>query len=363
MNNSAGDEIPYERQDDPTSNRMCGAAALSMVYRSFGLSTSQTELAPRLRQPGAPGNSSARTHLLAQDALSRGLGAVVLRARDPYRSLRQIQHQPVRVILNHRLRRDSASGHYSVLVRAGEQEAVVHDPQRGPNTRLSLDDLIELWRPLAGPSEISGQVFVAVTAARTAPASCPTCTAALPDAVVCPACRKPFPLHPAAILGCMDTACAGRTWDVLFCPYCDTGVVDALAQSASGLRGGKAAEAGGEKAAEADDDPLNLMALSQGIDQFIAVLLKVSGGAAPPVLQNQITAIRTYQAQMLELQKSESAERKTRAAQPAAGPHSVPRAEPAVVPNPPAAQAASRAPVDWNDLGRQLVEEIGPEPA
>ena len=353
MNDNAGDEIPYERQGDPTSNRMCGAAALCMVYRSFGLSTSQAELAPRLRQPGAPGNSSARTHLLAQDALSRGLGAVVLRARDPDRSLRQVQHLPVRLILNHRLRRDSASGHFSVLVRVGEHEAVVHDPQRGPNTRLSLDELTELWRPLAGPSEISGNVFVAVTAARTAPARCPTCAATLPDAVSCPACRKPFPLHPAAILGCMDRACAGRTWDVLFCPYCDTGVVDALAASPGGQPE--------RNAAEADDDPLKLMELSQGIDQFIAVLLKVSGGAAAPALQNQITAIRAHQAQMMELQKSESEERKARAAQPAAGPPPVQRAEHAAVPEPSAAEAASQAPVDWNELGRQLVEEIGRE--
>jgi hypothetical protein len=354
VNNGVGDEIPYERQDDPTSNRMCGAAALCMVYRSFGLSIPQAELAPRLRQPGAPGNSSARTHLLAQDALSRGLGAVVLRAREPHRSLRQVHHQPVRLILNHRLRRDSASGHFSVLVRVGQQEAVVHDPQRGPNTRLPLDDLIELWRPLGGPSEISGNVFVAVTAARTAPARCPTCTAALPDTVVCPACRKPFPLHPAAVLGCMDTSCAGRTWDVLFCPYCDTGVVDALAPGASGLPG--------EQTAEADDDPLKLMELSQGIDQFIAVLLKVSGGAAAPALQNQITAIRTYQAQMLELQKSEAAERKAQAAQPAAGPPPVPRAEHAAVPEPSAVEDAAPAAVDWNELGRQLVEEMGRKP-
>jgi hypothetical protein len=107
---------------------------------------------------------------------------------------------------------------------------------------------------------------------------------------------------------------------------------------------------------------LKLMELSHGIDQFIAVLLKVSGGAAAPALQNQITAIRNNQAQMLELQKSEAAERKAKAAQPAAGPPPVPRAEHTAVPEPSAAEAASRAPVDWNELGRQLVEEMGRDP-
>src|SRR5262249_44289691 len=139
-----------------TSNRMCGAAALCMVYRSFGLRATQAELAPRLRGPGAARDAAARSYLLAQDALARGLSAVVFRARDPLRSLRQGQGRPVRLILNHHLNFTAPTGHFTVLIRVAEQEVVVHDPQRGANTRLLLSDLLKLWRPPAGMSEISG---------------------------------------------------------------------------------------------------------------------------------------------------------------------------------------------------------------
>ncbi len=44
-------DIPFERQSDPTSSRMCGAAALCMVYRSFGINGSQAELAGKLTSP------------------------------------------------------------------------------------------------------------------------------------------------------------------------------------------------------------------------------------------------------------------------------------------------------------------------
>ena len=36
--------IPYERQEDVDGNRMCGAAALCMVYRSFGVACTQADV-------------------------------------------------------------------------------------------------------------------------------------------------------------------------------------------------------------------------------------------------------------------------------------------------------------------------------
>ena len=74
-------DIPYERQSDPASNRMCGAAALCMVYRSLGMSCSQAEIAAKLPRLEPYANAGSRTYLLAQDALTRGLSAIVLRAR------------------------------------------------------------------------------------------------------------------------------------------------------------------------------------------------------------------------------------------------------------------------------------------
>src|SRR5262249_17851428 len=124
-------DIPYERQSEPTSNRMCGAAALCMVYRSFGVACTQAELAAKLAGAGPARNLGARPYLLAQDALSRGISALVFRARDPLRTLRDCQDQPVRLILNHRLGIESHAGHFSALVSVGEEDVVLHDPQIG----------------------------------------------------------------------------------------------------------------------------------------------------------------------------------------------------------------------------------------
>ncbi|MEI4861631.1 hypothetical protein Q8G41_29010, partial [Klebsiella pneumoniae] len=71
-------EVPYERQVNTLSPRMCGAAALCMVYRSFGVVCSQEEVWPALVAPSATGVPCARTYLLCADALRRGLAAVTL---------------------------------------------------------------------------------------------------------------------------------------------------------------------------------------------------------------------------------------------------------------------------------------------
>lgn len=362
MSDTVAVDIPYERQNDPTSNRMCGAAALCMVYRSFGMSASQAELAPRLREPGAPSASSARSHLLAQDALAHGLSAVVLRARDPLRSLRRHRDPAIRLILNHRLHHETASGHFTVLVQVREREAVVHDPQRGPHTRLMLADLAELWRPLGPRSEITGHVLLAVAKARAAATACPTCGRTPPDAIMCPGCRKPFPIHPTSVLGCMEASCDERMWDALFCPYCDTGVTGAVVEGAISAAGKETTDGPDPQGHE---DLLRLDELSREIDNFIAVLLKVSRGAPAPALQEQIAVIRTCQEQMLAFQRKDADERRARAAQAEASiPSAAPAREPAPPPKPapsskpPAAEEPRRQPVDWNDLSRRLVEEV-----
>jgi hypothetical protein len=340
MNEIFTSEIPYERQGDPTSNRLCGAAALCMVYRSFGISAAQAELAPILRGPGTSATASARSYLLAQDALSRGLNAVVFRVRDPLTSLRQSQRPPVRMILNHRLHAESSSGHFSVLVRVGEREVIVHDPQRGPDIRLSLTELAELWRPMGGSSEVAGNVLVAIArGSRTTSTPCPRCSSTLPDVLVCPGCRKPFPVQPTAVLGCRDPSCPERRWEVLFCPHCDTSVAEV----------GAANSLAGEPPA-AQSDPLRLEELNQALDTFVAMLIRASDGNPPVALQNHIATIQRSQAQMLIFQKSEAAERKSTVAAPVT---QLP--EPDLSPNP----AASTAPVDWNELSRTLIQEIG----
>src|SRR5262245_50912492 len=98
--------MPYEKQADPQTNRMCGAASLSMVYRSFDRAIAQAEVWPRIAKTNRVGSLAAATHLIAQDALNRGFVALAIQAKYPLQVLRLCQDNGIRAILNHRLKED-----------------------------------------------------------------------------------------------------------------------------------------------------------------------------------------------------------------------------------------------------------------
>jgi len=323
-----------------------------MVYRSFGINCSQGEVAARVAKPGPSGFVGARTFLVAQDALARGLGAIVFRATDPLRALRAGSTSSVRLILNHRPRQESPAGHFTVLVRVENDHVVVHDPQIGPNRRIRHGELLELWGPLGASSEITGKVLLAFTKERQTPAPCPKCGSTIPDTITCPGCRKLIPLHPAAVLGCINASCAARNWEILFCPYCDMGLVNPSAQGSSNL------PSPGASPPEADEDPLKVEVLNQHIDNFLAVVLKCVKGQPPAAMADAITTLRKKQADLVEVQKKRKAERTAKAEEPPPAP--APQAAP--LPEPPVAMAPQRPPVDWNELGRKLVEEVSKKP-
>lgn len=100
--------IPYERQ---ANERMCGAAALTMVYRSLKIRAAQSEVWPNVSRPNSLGETCAHTHLLAQDAQLRGLGAVVMEVRRPLEALDWCRQDDLRVILNHRSNATTWRGH------------------------------------------------------------------------------------------------------------------------------------------------------------------------------------------------------------------------------------------------------------
>jgi hypothetical protein len=334
-------DVPYEKQIDSTSSRLCGAAALCMVYRSFGMDCTQAELATKITTPGASGNPGARTYLLAQEALGRGLSALVLRAKDPLRTLKACHNPSLRVILNYRPRMESPNGHFTVLVDVAADAVVVHDPLLGPHTRVLQSDLLNLWRPLAGGSEITGYVLIALAKDPPAAVPCPACGSAVPDSVACPGCRKSVALRPASVLGCMNPSCPERAWDTLFCPYCDTSLF-----ASAGKGPGSPLSA----APVQDDDPRKIKPLSEAIDTFLALLLATNNGRPFPGTESHLTKIRELQTTMMDLQKKDAAERQAKAAQPPP--------QPTPPPPPVAAKPSQRPAVDWNDLARKLCAEL-----
>jgi len=216
--------IPYQPQAVGTPDHMCGAAALAMVYASLGVRCAQEEIWPAIRQPSARGAWTTRTHRLARHAVERGFAALVVQAGQPWTALARCWEHEVRVIVNHRVRRDSRLGHFSVLAGIGPQEVLLHDPQFGPAQRHSRPAFLQLWLPTAGQSEIAGNVLVAIgrgEASRRASASCTTCGTAIPAAIPCAGCGEAIGLAPAAALGCLRPDCPARIWRYLFCPACD----------------------------------------------------------------------------------------------------------------------------------------------
>jgi hypothetical protein len=213
--------IPYERQLDPETNRMCGAASLAMVYRSFGKTVAQPEIWPRISKQNQFASLASTTHLMAQDALARGYVALAFQATHPLQTLRLCKDRGVRAVLSHRLKQDASTGHYTVFVDIDAESVVLHDPYFGPARRVPHEELLELWRPRYPNAEITGNVLIGIAAQPSATPPCPLCGIVIPPAVACPNCRKQVPLQPAVLLGCVGTRCAARMWNYICCPFCD----------------------------------------------------------------------------------------------------------------------------------------------
>lgn len=223
--------FPYEAQRNTGLHRRCAAAALVMVYRSFGLEYCQEQVYDEMDRSG-------RTQRIARHAMDRGFETAILRFSDPWAALCRFVRDFAgnsfyegRLILNHRLAESSALGHFSVLtaVDLAENRVFLHDPQFGPNRCLKKDTLLRLWRPLGRDCEICGRIAIAIyrktsqetfrdriTEDRENTKSDKT----LPDLIIergfctsCPRCAKPI------VLECFASLL--ELCDHVFCPGCD----------------------------------------------------------------------------------------------------------------------------------------------
>ncbi len=233
---AGGPAVPYHSSRDTANSRRCGLAALTMVLESLGAKPSRRALWQAIARNDLRGRPAARTFLLAQSALHHGLAAVVVRAREPWRTLRRCADEAVRAILNHRVGGQSPWGHYSVLVDVDGPHAVLHDPEVAPNRRVERSELLALWAPVGPVCEIAGHTLVAFDRRRRGPApACEACGTLIPGAIPCPACRRPVPLRPAAALGCIEDACTARLWEAVYCPYCDARIEQITGAASAGI--------------------------------------------------------------------------------------------------------------------------------
>ena len=305
MSSSESVTIPYERQEDPQTNRLCGAAALSMAYRSFGKTVTQADIWPRIARHNRSGSIASTTYLMAQDALERGFSALAIQVKHPLQALQLCRENGVRAILNHRLKADSPAGHYSVLVDIDAESVVLHDPWFGPSRRLPHAELLELWLPRYANTEISGNVLIGIAAQPPDAPPCHLCGAVAPPAVSCPSCGKPVTLRPASILGCTAASCPARMWNSICCPFCNqTWTLDSEAGSMNPTSGPR-------KGAEGVLDLSNLFA---ELDRFSSHVLSFPAAANNSDIVQQLDFIKASKDRLRLAQTEDLARRRVQRA-------------------------------------------------
>ena len=302
---------------DRQTSRSCGAACLSMVYRSFseGLSKEvpQAEIWPAISKRNRFGSLASTTHLMTQDALKRGFSAVAFQARHPMQVLRLSRAGAalgkIRVILNHRLQADSATGHYSVLTHFDQQHVLLHDPLLGPSRRLTHAELLELWQPRFANSEIVGHVLIAIAAEPAAAPACEFCRTQMPAKVVCPKCRTAVSLQPSALLGCFREGCIARMWNSICCPNCDHLWAADQAGASTAEAPSPIAEPSQPSSGTEEPDYAKMFA---ALNQFSDFVMSIPGAANHAELKSHIDVLRGARQQLTPALAEEAAHIKAR---------------------------------------------------
>lgn len=208
-------DLHYERQAKAFT---CGAAALVMVYRSFGFPDTEDEVWDRISRQ----KPAARTSALAADALTHGLAALTIQATPAWGPLLEgALAKSCRLILNHRPTMIAANGHFSVVTAIGPKDVWLHDPLTGPSQRWTRTELDWCWQPTGRTHRIGGRTLVVIGERVDSREPCAVCGATLPGTTRCLECSRTYSLTPSVALGCTTKGCPGRRWAYVFCPYCD----------------------------------------------------------------------------------------------------------------------------------------------
>ena len=277
---------------------MCGAACLSMVYRSFGKDIPQTEIWSAIAKVNRFGSLASTTHLMAQDALGRGLSALAIQARHPIQALRLCREAGIRAILNHRLEPASPRGHYSVMVDLDAKSVALHDPFFGPARRISHAELLDLWQPKFPNSEIVGGVLIAIAEDPPALPPCQFCRTPTPPSIACPNCKKPVGLKPEAVLGCMNQNCIARMWNYICCPACDFmwNFDSHLEPAGAGVA---AANGPGDQPASAfSAEPESINRMYEELDKFVEQIKSIPGSAGNADIKQQLDILTGSKAKL-----------------------------------------------------------------
>ncbi len=209
-------DYPYVRQKP----NMCGAASLSMVYKSFGEDYTQDEIFEFTATPCIVDGKNKPTnpiYKMAQDPINRGYYAIAIRIKDPiefFNLFSKIKDR-VRVIVSLVPGVGVSASHLMPLIDANDKDLVFNDPGKCPSYHLTREKFLKKWRSYS---------LVAICKDVTKAYACPVCGRSIPDNVTCSQCGKGIPLEPKEVLGCVHNECSGKMWTLLICPYCSKNV-------------------------------------------------------------------------------------------------------------------------------------------
>lgn len=215
---SLATEIPFVRQPAQGRDRMCGAAALAMLYRLWHPASHLDDamlcrlIWDRISTADERGGRYAKCHRLAADLCHAGIPAAAFQASQPWQALTSVHQAQLPTIVNYRANVALPLGHFAVMAAMSADRIFLHDPQRGPHQSVEREAFLRHWQAGFAGSEIAGQGFVV---AATPAGHAPVAAAIRWVEQECPACSRsfPLPLHRPLL-----AAVAGA-----FCPWCDRG--------------------------------------------------------------------------------------------------------------------------------------------
>jgi len=216
-------KIPYERQHYKTGNRMCGAAVIFMVLKSFRENCSQEKIWNEIKVSDGKGEYYAEVNKVCQFFLDRNFNSLHLSAKDPIELLKFCQKHSVPVILGHRLNIDSKIGHFTVFIKIVGNLVSVNDPDKdskpGKGRKIKFSELLEL---MDGKGEVARNSCTIVTKKPLNIGHCGVCDSEIPLFKVCRHCNSELSLEPSLFIGCLDFNCSQALVNVIFCPHCNS---------------------------------------------------------------------------------------------------------------------------------------------
>ncbi len=164
-------KIPYIKQINPNA---CGAAALEMVYKFYGLeNVSQEELMQKYQElePHGSGNYRMSTDTLITDAREKGFESTWLRAnytnKQDCLSLLKIlvETKKIPVIVCQKFTDEMPLiGHFRIVIGVDNDSIYLHDPNveiGGEKLKWTLDKFFNFWQPTG--QNVTGGILCLIT--------------------------------------------------------------------------------------------------------------------------------------------------------------------------------------------------------